>query len=140
MANPACGKVLAGVELTDAGMQQAVLLLAAGKCNAAEFKAWSDEYIAVEKTAASVAARSNGNKPTPKCAASGAISVYGLNRMPVTLYAEQWAKVFGMKDEITKFIAENRAKLLFADSDEATKAKFAAAKAKAKAEYEASQK
>jgi hypothetical protein len=36
-----------------------------------------------------------------------ALSVYGLQRMPVTLYAEQWERLLDYADEIRKFIVEN---------------------------------
>ncbi len=35
------------------------------------------------------------------------LSVYGLDRFPVTLYKEQWAKLLGMADEIRAFIRDN---------------------------------
>jgi hypothetical protein len=41
----------------------------------------------------------------------GAVSVYGLQRMPVTLYLEQWGRLLDFGDEIRKFIAENDSKL-----------------------------
>ena len=41
----------------------------------------------------------------------GAVSVYGLGRFPVTLYQEQWEKIFGCVDELKAFIVENRAAL-----------------------------
>lgn len=40
-----------------------------------------------------------------------ALSVYGLQRMPVTLYAEQWERLLDFADEIRKFIAANDAEL-----------------------------
>lgn len=43
-------------------------------------------------------------KPSAKIAKSGGISVYGLNRFPVTLHAEQWEKVFAMAEEIRALI------------------------------------
>ena len=49
---------------------------------------------------------------TPKVSAKGAVSVYGLNvRFPVTLYADQWIKLFGEAEKIKAFIAENKANL-----------------------------
>ena len=46
-----------------------------------------------------------------KVSEKGGISVYGLQRMPVTLYVEQWEKVLGFADEIRRFIKEHDAKL-----------------------------
>jgi hypothetical protein len=40
------------------------------------------------------------------------VSVYGLGRVPVTLYREQWLKVLAMADEIKQFIEENRGRLI----------------------------
>jgi regulator of replication initiation timing len=42
-----------------------------------------------------------------KVSQKGAVSIYGLNKFPVTLYAEQWAKIFSQADNIMKFIADN---------------------------------
>jgi hypothetical protein len=46
-----------------------------------------------------------------KVSQKGAISVYGLQRMPVTLYVEQWERLLDFGDEIRKFIEENGAQL-----------------------------
>jgi len=48
-----------------------------------------------------------------KVSTKGAVSVYGLGRFPVTLYAEQWGKLLGMGETITKFIADNKSKLSY---------------------------
>ena len=37
----------------------------------------------------------------------GAISLYGLGRFPVTLYAGGWERLIAASDEITAFIAAN---------------------------------
>ena len=37
----------------------------------------------------------------------GGVSLYGIRRFPITFYADEWEKVFGMSDEITRFIEEN---------------------------------
>lgn len=52
-------------------------------------------------------------KPTPslKVSAKGAVSLYGLGRWPVTLYAAQWETVLDMAEDIREFIADNEAKL-----------------------------
>jgi hypothetical protein len=42
-----------------------------------------------------------------KVSQKGALSIYGMGRFPVTLYKEQWIKLLGIADEITKFIEEN---------------------------------
>jgi hypothetical protein len=46
-----------------------------------------------------------------KVSQKGAISVYGLQRMPVTLYVEQWDRLLTFGDEIRKFAAEHDAQL-----------------------------
>jgi hypothetical protein len=38
-----------------------------------------------------------------KVSQKGAISVYGLQRMPVTLYVEQWERLLDFADEIRDF-------------------------------------
>ncbi len=56
-------------------------------------------------------------KPAPrgtlslKVSGKGAVSLYGMGRFPVTLYKEQWIKLLGYADEISKFIEENDAQL-----------------------------
>jgi len=46
-----------------------------------------------------------------KVSQKGGISVYGLQRMPVTLYVEQWERLLGFGDEIKEFIAAHDAEL-----------------------------
>ena len=46
-----------------------------------------------------------------KVSEKGGLSVYGLQRMPVTLYVEQWQRLLDFADEIKAFIAANDAKL-----------------------------
>lgn len=45
--------------------------------------------------------------PTLKISAKGAISLYGMGRFPVTLYASQWETVFNAQDTIKAFIVAN---------------------------------
>jgi hypothetical protein len=42
-----------------------------------------------------------------KVSPKGALSVYGLQRMPVTLYAEQWGRLLDFGDKIRQFMAEH---------------------------------
>jgi hypothetical protein len=42
---------------------------------------------------------------------SGALSLYGLGRFPLTIFAGQWLRVLDMADEIRAFIEANRDKL-----------------------------
>ncbi len=46
-----------------------------------------------------------------KVSEKGAVSVYGLQRMPVTLYLEQWERLIGFAPEIGQFIKDNESKL-----------------------------
>jgi hypothetical protein len=46
-----------------------------------------------------------------KVSEKGAISVYGLQRMPVTLYVEQWDRLLNFSDELRTFMKENDARL-----------------------------
>lgn len=49
----------------------------------------------------------DGFKVTDK----GGISVYGIQRFPVTLYAPQWIKLLEKADKLRAFIEANRSKL-----------------------------
>ena len=49
--------------------------------------------------------KSNGGSLSCKVSAKGAVSVYGLQRMPVTLYAEQWERLLAFAEEVKRFIA-----------------------------------
>jgi hypothetical protein len=53
------------------------------------------------------------NTPRLKVSAKGAISVYGLQRMPVTLYAGQWERIMELVESgvFADFIAQNEATL-----------------------------
>jgi hypothetical protein len=42
---------------------------------------------------------------------TGALSVYGFGRFPVTLYVEQWERLFAAIDEMKAFIKANRSQL-----------------------------
>lgn len=55
------------------------------------------------------------NKVSLKVSEKGAISVFGLQRFPVTLYASQWERIIAMGDDIKAFIRENKAKLATKD-------------------------
>ena len=46
-----------------------------------------------------------------KVSAKGGVSVYGLQRMPVTLYVEQWERLLDFGDEIRQFMKEHDAEL-----------------------------
>ena len=46
-----------------------------------------------------------------KVSEKGAVSVYGLQRMPVTLYVEQWQRLLEFADDLKRFMQENDARL-----------------------------
>ncbi|MDA1179075.1 MAG: hypothetical protein O2931_09810 [Planctomycetota bacterium] len=46
-----------------------------------------------------------------KVSQKGAVSVYGLQRMPVTLYLEQWERLLNFSDELRTFIQEHNDEL-----------------------------
>jgi hypothetical protein len=46
-----------------------------------------------------------------KVSQKGALSVYGLQRMPVTLYVEQWERLLDFSDEIREFMKANDSEL-----------------------------
>ena len=46
-----------------------------------------------------------------KVSEKGAISVYGLQRMPVTLYVEQWTRLLEFTDTLREFMKDNDARL-----------------------------
>lgn len=52
---------------------------------------------------------------TFKVAARGGVSVYGLQRMPITLYATQWIHLEGVMDQILGFIEEHKSELAWKD-------------------------
>lgn len=57
-----------------------------------------------------------------KVSEKGAVSVYGLQKFPVTLYRDQWEQVFGFADKVRQFIKDNDADLLTkAESKESRK-------------------
>lgn len=55
-----------------------------------------------------------------KVSAKGAVSLYGLGRFPVTLYKNQWLKVFDKAGEIRAFIAQNEKDLATRPTSEAS--------------------
>jgi len=63
---------------------------------------------------------------TAKVSAKGAVSVYGLQRFPVTLYAEQWEALLEKAPSIQAFIKANRAQLATKASADANKSGMAA--------------
>lgn len=50
-------------------------------------------------------------KLTAKVSDKGAVSIYGMGRFPVTLYAQQWARLFAHREQIEAFIEANKDRL-----------------------------
>ena len=50
-------------------------------------------------------------KVSEKVSEKGAVSVYGLQRMPVTLYVEQWERLLNFADQVRQFMKEHAAEL-----------------------------
>ena len=46
-----------------------------------------------------------------KVSPKSAMSLYGLQRMPVTLYVEQWERLLDFSDELRKFMKEHNPQL-----------------------------
>ncbi len=46
-----------------------------------------------------------------KVSQKGAVSVYGLQRMPVTLYVEQWDRLLNFADDLRSFISDHDTEL-----------------------------
>jgi hypothetical protein len=46
-----------------------------------------------------------------KVSPKGALSLYGLQRMPVTLYIEQWQRLLDFSAELRKFMGEHDSEL-----------------------------
>lgn len=46
-----------------------------------------------------------------KVSPKGAMSLYGLQRMPVTLYVEQWQRLLDFSDELRAFLKEHDSEL-----------------------------
>lgn len=54
-----------------------------------------------------------GYKISAKVSPKGALSIYGLQRFPVTLYADQWQALMAKAPEIQRFIDQNKGTLAF---------------------------
>lgn len=79
---------------------------------AAEVTAMQAEIAKLRAERDALAAKAAAKqRVTYKVSAKGAISVYGLGRFPVTLYATQWAALFAHKAAIEDFAVKNRASL-----------------------------
>ena len=55
--------------------------------------------------------RETANKLDIRVSKKGGVSIYGLQRFPVTLYASQWRRILSEGDEILRFIEEHEQEL-----------------------------
>ena len=69
--------------------------------------------IAVDEASKLLADLEPAKRGTLYCKVSqkGAVSLYGLQRMPVTLYVEQWERLLGFSDELQAFMKEHDSEL-----------------------------
>src|SRR5581483_6338035 len=83
--------------------------MAENKMNAvAELEALKLRLAALEQENQSLKTAVNGKRKggelTIKTSEKGAVSVYGLQRWPVTLYQEQWGRLIEFAPQITNYI------------------------------------
>jgi hypothetical protein len=57
------------------------------------------------------AKKKNTGSMSFKVSEKGAVSVYGMGRFPVTLYYEQWLKLFAAAEQLRAFLEENKHRL-----------------------------
>ena len=73
------------------------------------------EIERLRKENEALAKKSSSHTLSVKASAKGAVSVYGLGRFPVTLYAEQWERLLANTEKVKGFIEENREALATKD-------------------------
>lgn len=77
------------------------------------------------------AKKSGGLRITAKVSEKGAVSLYGLGRFPVTLYAPQWTRLFTEAKPVVEACIQENKELLDAIAEDHRAAKPAAAPAAA---------
>lgn len=112
--------------------QEALASLIGGKCTAEEYAQWQEGREAMLRAQAARQSRAAG-RLTTRVSEKGGVSVYGLGRWPVTLYREQWARLFEAREAIEAFVAANLP-LLRSKEAKAQEAKSAETAAAAPAE------
>ena len=80
-----------------------------------DLKALQAEIERLKKENEALAAAKRSGALSVKTSTKGAVSVYGLGRFPVTLYAEQWDRLFANIEKVKGFIEENRETLATKD-------------------------
>jgi len=76
--------------------------------------ATAEELLVILAEKANAPRTEGGLKVGPK----GGISLYGMGRFPVTLYANQWEELFSRREEILGFITAKRAAGLLKEKPE----------------------
>lgn len=66
------------------------------------------QSLTKDQLIAMLAAASQPKRLTCKVSPKGALSVYGLGRFPVTLYATQWERLFEAQAELKAFMSANK--------------------------------
>lgn len=69
--------------------------------------------LSVDEAAKLLAELDTAKRGTLYCKVSqkGGMSLYGLQRMPVTLYVEQWERLLAFADDMREFMKEHDAEL-----------------------------
>jgi hypothetical protein len=60
---------------------------------------------------AALKAKQNNGQLKMKVSEKGALSIYGLQRFPITLYSEQWSRLLAAKGDIEALIEAHKAEL-----------------------------
>ena len=74
----------------------------------------SEQKISIEKASELLGEVQQQERPRSlycKVSEKGGLSVYGLQRMPVTLYVEQWGRLLEFADTLKQFMKDNDDKL-----------------------------
>ena len=87
-------------------IQEVLAAMAIGKVTLPQGQALIEKLTA---DAVAKARQESQGKLTCKVSQSGALSVYGLQRMPVTLHRSQWERLAGFMPEVLAFIKANAA-------------------------------
>ena len=72
-----------------------------------------DGKLSVDEAAKQLADLETAHRGSLYCKVSpkGAMSLYGLQRMPVTLYIEQWERLLGFSAELHAFLKQHDSEL-----------------------------
>jgi len=73
----------------------------------------ASKAITLEEAETLLGAADKANGVALRCKVSdkGAVSIYGLQRMPVTLYVEQWERLLAFAEDLKAFLEAHRGEL-----------------------------